>query len=287
MIRAYLELLRPANVATALADVLAGFAVAGLHDRRALPWLLISTASLYAGGVVLNDVFDRRLDAVERPERPLPSGRASVRSAAILGALLLAGGMLAGSGANRTAGLMASAIAGLVLLYDVWGKRHALTAPVNMGLCRALNLLLGVTAAPAALVTAWPLGGIPLLYIGAVTLLSRGEVHGGGRRTAVVALISLSVALLALGVVSLSVGGGSLPALALVVLLGWRVLPPFWKASIHAESGAIRQAVKAGVLSLVLVNAAIGATYAGFAYSIIILATGALAVWLARRFLVT
>ena len=40
-IRPYLELIRPANVATALADVLAGYGVAGLANHSALPWLLV------------------------------------------------------------------------------------------------------------------------------------------------------------------------------------------------------------------------------------------------------
>ena len=83
--RPYLELLRPANVVTALADVLAGFAIAGLGNRAALPWLLLATAALYAGGIVLNDVFDRDIDSSERPERPIPSGRVSVAAAAALG----------------------------------------------------------------------------------------------------------------------------------------------------------------------------------------------------------
>jgi 4-hydroxybenzoate polyprenyltransferase len=287
MTRAYLELLRPPNVATALADVLAGFAIAGLRDVRALPWLLLSTACLYAGGVVLNDVFDRRVDAIERPDRPIPSGRASVTAAASLGGSLLAGGVLAAAGAGRTSMLVALAIAGLVLLYDAWSKRHVASGPLNMGLCRAANLMLGVSAWPAALAAAWPLGGIPLLYIGAVTLLSRGEVHGGKRGTALLALVSLGIALLALAIVSLRVGGGSLAGLALVGLLGWRVLPAFWKASAHPESGSIRRAVQAGVLSLVLVNAALAAAYAGVMYSLVVLAAGVLAVALARRFLVT
>src|SRR5262245_28086746 len=88
-LRGYVELLRPANVITALTDVLAGFAIAGLASPKALPWLLLATACLYAGGVVLNDVFDRRIDANERPERPIPSGRVPVRHAALLGGGLL------------------------------------------------------------------------------------------------------------------------------------------------------------------------------------------------------
>ncbi|HXW06768.1 MAG TPA: UbiA-like protein EboC [Vicinamibacterales bacterium] len=286
-IRAWLELLRPPNVVTALADVLAGFSIAGLQDAAELPWLLVATACLYGGGVVLNDVFDRHLDAVERPERPLPSGRVRVSTAAALGAGLLTGGVLSASAAGRSPAQIAAAIAVLVVVYDAWGKHQAAIGPVNMGLCRALNLLLGVSAVPAALATAWPLAAIPLVYIGAVTGLSRGEVHGGGRRAAGMALISLCIALLALTSVTLAVSGGSLAGLALVVVLGWRVVPPFWTAYREPSAGAVRHAVRTGVLSLVLVNAAIGATFGGLPFGLLILATGGAAWALARLFAVT
>jgi hypothetical protein len=45
--------------------------------------------------------------------------------------------------------------------------------------------------------------------------------------------------------------------------------------------------VRTGVLSLVLLDAAIAAGYAGVVYSFSIVATGVLAGWLARRFAVT
>src|SRR5262245_66670484 len=121
-LRPYLELMRPANVATALGDVLAGYAVAGLANHAALPWLLVSTACLYAGGVVLNDFFDRDIDRVERPERPIPSGRVTPRSAATIGLLLLAAGVLAASIATVAAGVIGGSIAFCVLLYDAWSK---------------------------------------------------------------------------------------------------------------------------------------------------------------------
>jgi 4-hydroxybenzoate polyprenyltransferase len=287
MPRAYLELLRPANVVTALADVLAGFAVAGLPHGPSLPWLLASTACLYGGGVVLNDVFDRDIDRVERPERPIPSGRVSTANAATFGGVLLGLGVLFASQATRAAGGVATAIAVFVLVYDSWGKRHAQAGPVNMGLCRALNLMLGVAASPSALPIAWPLGLIPMSYIWAVTAISRGEVHGGKRRVATMALIFLSAALLALGYVAVSARDRALPAIVLVMALGWRVLPAFWLARAQPAPPVIRRAVKRGVLSLVLVDAVIGTSYAGPVYGAAILATGLLAGWLARMFAVT
>src|SRR5699024_7457278 len=90
-LRAYGELMRPANIVTAFADILAGFAAVGgaiavsgwslSADPAGLGWLLLSTFGLYGGGVVLNDVFDADLDATERPERAIPSGRVSRKGA--------------------------------------------------------------------------------------------------------------------------------------------------------------------------------------------------------------
>jgi 4-hydroxybenzoate polyprenyltransferase len=288
VLRGYLELLRPANVVTAVADVLAGYAVAGRANSRALPWLLTATVCLYAGGVVLNDFFDRELDAVERPERPIPSGRVPARHAAALGTALLAGGVVTAAQGTSAAGAVAAAIALLVVLYDARAKRHALAGPVNMGLCRGLNLLLGVAAVPAALAGNWPIALISVVYIAAVTTVSRGEVHGGKAGAAAFALISLGGVLAALTAIGLDAGGGGQTlALVLTALLGYRVLPPFWQVYKDPGPLVIRRAVKAGVLSLVLIDAAISAAYAGPLYGAAVLATALVAGSLARLFAVT
>jgi 4-hydroxybenzoate polyprenyltransferase len=288
VLRGYLELLRPANVVTAVADVLAGYAVAGLSNPPALPWLIGATACLYAGGVVLNDFFDRHLDAVERPERPLPSGRVGPGAAAGLGGGLLIAGIALASRATPAAGVVAAATAGAVLLYDTWGKRHGVVGPANMGLCRALNLLLGIAAAPAVLATHWPLGLIPFVYIAAVTLVSRGEVHGGKRGAAALALISLGGVILALAALSTGAAAGwRAAALAVTLLLAWRVIPPFWRVFRDPAPAGIQRAVRAGVLSLVLVDATVGAAYAGPLYGAVVLATAVVAAGLARLFAVT
>ena len=281
---AVLQLIRPANVVTALADVLAGYAVAG-GGRAGLGWLLASTACLYAGGIVLNDVFDREIDRRERPERPIPSGRIQWKAAAMLGGMLLFLGAGAAFLVNQAALIVAVLICAAVLSYDAWTKRLPLIGPVNMGLCRGLNLLLGVAASPSAVLSNWPLALLPLVYIAAVTALSRGEVHGGRRGIAAFALISLTVVLVALA--ALTGAARSWAGLALTAALGWRVLPPF--AAAWREPGApqIRQAIRTGVLSLVILDAVIGATFGGPLYGVLILATGVVAGTLARVFAVT
>jgi 4-hydroxybenzoate polyprenyltransferase len=284
---AYLQLLRPANVVTALADVLAGYAVAGLPVTPALAWLLLSTACLYAGGIVLNDVFDRHLDATERPERPIPSGKISAGTAGSLGAALLFLGVAAAFGAGGAAGLMALAIAAAVVVYDAWGKHQTVLGPVNMGLCRALNLMLGVAASPQVLSTAWPLGLLPLTYIAAVTVVSRGEVRGGGRPVAWVSFGLVAGVVGALGWLALTAGLERSWTCLIVLMLGWRVLPAFWRVTQTPDPATARLAVRTGVISLVLLDAVIAGAHAGIIYAMAVLLTGLVAARLARRFAVT
>jgi hypothetical protein len=285
-LRPYLELVRPPNVTTAIADILAGYAVAGAPWPGRVAWLLGATVCLYAGGIVLNDVFDAAVDRVERPERPIPSGRVSRDRAAWFGGiLLLAGAALAWGGGTAT-GVVAAATALCIVAYDAWGKRQTWAGPVNMGLCRAGNLLIGVAATPAALRWAWPLALLPLAYITAVTAVSRGEVHGGNRAVAAVALVFLGLVLLALSWLS-SWPHWSIAGLVLTAGLAARVLPPFVRAWQHPAAGTTRRAVRSGVLSLMLLDAVLGAVYAGTLYAAGIVVTALAAGWLARRFAVT
>jgi 4-hydroxybenzoate polyprenyltransferase len=154
-----------------------------------------------------------------------------------------------------------------------------------MGACRALNLLLGVAAVPSALVLARGVVLLPWTYITAVTALSRGEVHGGRRGVAAFALLSLSAVLVAL--LGLSASRAAWVGVVLTGILAWRVLPPFFAAYKTPEAATIRLAIKSGVLSLMFLDAVIGAVYAGALYSVLILAVAIVAGRLARLFPVT
>jgi 4-hydroxybenzoate polyprenyltransferase len=282
----YLRLLRPANLPTAAADILAGYAVAGLPDTTILIWLLIADIALYAGGVVLNDDCDAELDAHERPERLIPSGLVSRQAAFWLAGGLLASGVAAAFAASRPSGLLAAVIAACVVLYDAWGKHRTVCGPINMGACRGLNLLLGVSAAPALVARHWSLALIPLLYVAAITALSRGEVHGGQRTAGAVALGLLMVTLIALGMLAWAPDFSGLAALALL-LFAAVVVPAFARAYRTPQPLVVRAAVKTGVLGIVILDAAIAAGYAGWVYGLAVLALLFLAMRAARAFAVT
>ena len=72
--------------------------------------LVFASVFLYAGGVILNDVFDYKLDKVERPERPIPSGVVSLRNASLYGSLAMLIGLalaysVSSTGIRRTSGV--------------------------------------------------------------------------------------------------------------------------------------------------------------------------------------
>ena len=299
---AYFQLTRPANIITAIADILAGFAASGAmitlnelpatdwwgHDHAiALGWLVLSTVGLYGGGIVFNDVFDADLDRVERPERPIPRGDASVRGASTLAAVLLAIGVLTAGQVSVLSAIIASIVAALAVLYDAWGKHQQLFGPINMGLCRGGNLLLGISAIPATVPTLWFLSCIPIIYIAAITMISRGEVHGGNRYAlwGGAGMYSLVTAgLLALAIVLSALVEVVIPFL---LLFGYLIYPPLAKALRIDEPRYIGLAVKAGVLSLIVLDAALAAIFAGWLYGLLVLLLLPVSRWLAGRFAVT
>lgn len=297
---AYLQLMRPANIITAWADILLGFAASGsvmilqvvtgsviLADLVPLAWLLLATTGLYGGGVVFNDVFDAELDAKERPERPIPSDRASRHSATTLGSLLFAVGIVAASQVSWLSAILATTVAFAALTYDAFTKHHAVLGPINMGACRGGNLLLGVSTVPAMVGERWFLAFIPIAYIAAITAISRGEVHGGKQSTGVLALLLIGAVMSGILALGLLRDYQVLAALPFIVLFAARVLPPFVKAVQEPSPDQIRGAVKAGVLSLIVLDATVAAGFASWPYGLLVLSLLPISTALAKLFAVT
>lgn len=297
---AYLQLTRPANVVTAIADIWAGFAIAGAWTYISidwgsssndflvdLAWLSLSTIGLYAGGVAFNDVFDAELDSVERPERPIPSGRVSKSGAAWMSFILLVVGVIAAAQVNLISATIAFAVALLAVLYDYWGKHQQYLGPINMGLCRTGNLLLGVSVIPSFLGTFWHLGFIPLVFVAAITMISRGEVHGKNRSALYGGLGMYLFVILSIGLMPILHHTSILEVLPFLALLSLMIFPPLIKAISSQDPKLIGKSVKAAVISLIIVNASIGAAFAGWKIGIIVLLLLPISLWLAKKFAVT
>jgi 4-hydroxybenzoate polyprenyltransferase len=287
----FLRLMRPANIVTAVADILAGIAIAGFFypapdDFSPVVWLVLATAGLYGGGVVMNDVFDARLDSVERPERPIPSGLISRTAAAVQGLLLLAAGVFFAFLVSVFSGVLALTIAVAAVTYDKWTKHHSFFGPLNMGICRGLNLLLGLSIIPAQAEEQWYLAIVPVVYIGAITMISQGEVYGGKKQTLVGAVFLYALAMGAILYVAFLHDHG-LITVVFVVLWAFMVFWPLRKAVRRPEGKLIGKAVKAGVLGLILMNAAWASAFGATGMALIILLLLPLSLLLAKIFAVT
>lgn len=296
---AMLTLTRPANIVTAVSDILAGFAIAtcitaadwkGLSSSSVI-LLVVSTIGLYGGGVVLNDFFDAELDKAERPERPIPSGVVSKKNAAILGLFLLLVGVVAAALVHTgnflsSSTYLAASIAVAAVVYDKWGKHQTYLGPVNMGICRGLNLLLGVSILPAALPHYWVIGFVPVTYIAAITIISRGEVHGSNKSPLRGAVVLYAIVICAI-LYSAYKNGALLYTVPFLALFSVMIFLPLQKAIHHPEGRLIGKAVKAGVVALIIMNASWAAAFGSFYFALFILALLPASLWLAKVFAVT
>jgi 1,4-dihydroxy-2-naphthoate octaprenyltransferase len=286
----FLTLMRLANVVTAVADVLAGIAISGYFssDGDYYPVLLlcISTIGLYSGGIIFNDVFDAGLDAIERPERPIPSGMVSVEAAAAYGILFFSIGVGAAALFQPLSFQIALLIVLACLSYNRWAKHYTVWGPLNMGLCRGLNLMLGVSILAPAITDWWFLGLIPLIYIASITIVSRGEVHGGNKKMLSIAAVLYAVVIVSILWVSASMQNLWLTLLFLVPLV-LMIFRPLLKAFKLPNAENIGKAVKAGVIALILLNASWAGAFGIWQVALIIVILLPLSLWLSKMFAVT
>lgn len=220
----FLRLLRIGTVFSPAADVAASAAILGLPFDATVVRAAIASASLYAAGMVWNDIADRRADAVRRPERPLPRGDVSLPAAVALGALLLAASLLV-----SPCRLHHLAMAALVLGYDFGAKRIVWLGALGMATLRAMNLAtayaasaaLGTAVAADAARTLWIACACYAAYIAAVTVLGVLEDEPKVRPRAVAAIQAAPPLAAWCGIAAVQDAFWPAPALALVPALAF------------------------------------------------------------------
>ncbi|MFE1406687.1 UbiA family prenyltransferase [Streptomyces sp. NPDC058770] len=147
--RAWAELLRVSALFTVPGDALAGAAATGRSPGRGTALAVGASLCLYEAGMALNDWADREEDAVDRPHRPLPSGRVAPGAALAAAGALTAAGLGLAARAGRPALVVATGLAATVWAYDLRLK-HTPAGPAAMAAARALDLLLGAAATATA-----------------------------------------------------------------------------------------------------------------------------------------
>ncbi|MDX3641140.1 SCO3242 family prenyltransferase [Streptomyces sp. MB09-02B] len=234
------QLVRAPAALSVPGDVLAGAAAAGHPLGVRTVGVMCSSVCLYWAGMALNDYADATIDAVERPERPVPSGRVPRRTALAVAGALTAGGLALAAASGGRRGLMGAVpLAAAVWAYDLKLKSTP-AGPAAMASARALDVLAGALAAGpgpdratgtgAALLR----GAVPAALVGAhtytLTALSRHEISGAPARLPAATLAASTTTALATAV----------PAVRTAV--AWRA------GRLHGRSGT-RAAVRAGVVA--------------------------------------
>ncbi|MBA3316420.1 MAG: UbiA family prenyltransferase [Planctomycetota bacterium] len=269
-VRSWLQLVRLPAVFTALADICAGHACKTSSFQPVGPFaaLLTSSACLYLAGMVFNDVFDRRRDAIGRPGRPIPSGRIGVFPAIVVGALLIAAGIGSAASVSRQALLISLALTACIFAYDALLKA-TLLGPIAMGGCRFLNVMLGAAIddvstfvwAPPQLYVATAIG----IYVAGITWFARTEERTSGRLSLIggAVVANLGMAILAgaysgqAAILAWQWAGEVRPAalVLLVVAIAFTVDRRLIAAISNPSPALVQGAVKLMLLSIITLDA--------------------------------
>ncbi len=259
-LRAWLELARISNSPTIVSNALAGASLAVLGadgpaavDPAALVAATAGLLAIYAAGMILNDAADAPVDRIERPGRPVPSGRIRRRSAWIAGSILLVGGGASSAAVQRsqTGWLAVACLVGCVGIYTAVHLRTRFSIAA-LAACRGLvyAIAFGSIADPGA-ERAWlaPATGVAL-YTAAISAIARSEA-GGSAPTMLLRLVPLLLSAAVVAAADGEWGIGTGAALALMVV--WHL-----HAAIRLSRGArVPDAVQRWIAGFCLIDAGV------------------------------
>lgn len=314
-LKAWAQLARVPNTFTSCADVLAGMCIAGgIHhaiEQYPLAAILGSIGSIcfYWGGMVLNDVLDLEQDRLQGRPGPLVTGAITperARQAAI--GLFVVGFLLTLFAAGSVYGLAASSLPHIfpslvvaslliasIVAYDGPLKKTPL-APSVMGLCRSLNMGLGMALVAGAL--DHPLGKHAYLialghgiYVAGITTAARREAENLQSRTRLVWGWAIS----AVGVVLIAIASACFPTEPLrldpywvfpllIVVLMLPLARRAWHSIESLDPRKLGIAIRQAIVSILFLDAALALQYAGDRAGLWLCVLVLPTLWLARMF---
>jgi len=145
--RDYLEIMRPVNsVMLGVAIIIGAFITGGteiLSDGWSLVYAFLTGFTMSGAAMAINDYYDREIDAVNEPQRAIPSGRISPRAAVAFTGVLSATA-LASSYMISMEALLIAAFAWVVMMaYSIWGKKTGFLGNLMVSFSVALPFMYG------------------------------------------------------------------------------------------------------------------------------------------------
>ncbi len=280
-----IRLIRPFNFILFFAGVaLGGLLAGGLEafsetniDR--LVMAMLSAALIGGGGNAINDFYDLATDQINRPERPLPSGLVSPKSATRLWLGLTIIGVVLGSLISPVHALLGIGSAALLWAYSARLKRRGAWGNLTVALILMLAIFYGglvpasgklgavlVGAAFAFLTTLAREGAKDIedmegdALTGSRTLpLSRGARFAARFTLAIIFVTLLALPLPAVTGFGLAFVGFAIPAAVCLLAAGWALLAagaPDSDASLRRGAAAaslwLKLTMVVGILALAL-----------------------------------
>jgi 4-hydroxybenzoate polyprenyltransferase len=245
-----LRLGRISNLPTVWTNVIAGAVIAGGARRPGeIALIALAMSAFYVGGMYLNDFFDRAIDARERPTRPIVAGEIGAGPVSGIGFGLLAIGIALMIPFGLAATLWGIALAGVIVLYDVWHKGNAL-GPTIMGLCRALVYLGAGAAMTGHVALALAIGAAVLAaHTAGITYAARQEsLDTIGSLWPMVMLAAPLIAALP------AIASGWIVPVAVALLLAADAAA-VWRLAKRSVPGAVPRAVSGLIAAISLVDA--------------------------------
>jgi geranylgeranylglycerol-phosphate geranylgeranyltransferase len=139
---AYLEIIRPGNAIMAVIAVLLIAIISGIFTFKILLACIVVFIITGAGNSI-NDYFDYKIDAINKPERPIPSGRISLNKAGFYSLALLSIGTILAFILGLLPGLIALSTALLMIYYAYSLKKKFLIGNIVISFLTGLTFVFG------------------------------------------------------------------------------------------------------------------------------------------------
>lgn len=142
------KLIRPANSLMVGFAVIVGAAISARGnisgaDIKGLTLGFITAFTLTGASMAINDYYDREIDAINEPSRPIPSGLISPLESIMVFIMLVAIGLTSAFLTNLLCLLLASISLIASVLYSRSGKRMGLPGNMMVSLCVSMPFIYG------------------------------------------------------------------------------------------------------------------------------------------------
>ena len=175
----YIKLTRPLNNLITALSVFIGASISGdIESWTRVFFACLSAFFISAGGNVINDYFDIDIDRINKPDRPLPQGKITSRSALVWSILLFLAGLFLSLQVKPLSLLIAFVASGFLVLYSYILKKRLLWGNLTVSVISALAFVYGGIATEDFRLSLIPAAFALLFHLGREILKDIEDIRG-------------------------------------------------------------------------------------------------------------